>query len=405
MANPFLVDDNPPQFPQGLQSNQQAIQQNSGLSSAIQSGIQMPHPDQPTPPGRVKSMLTGFLQGISDGLKKDAGLETSAEYQQRMLNNQMKQQQLQQFDTVAYQMPDGTTVQVQRKDMGSLAGRIGASGNQLQGKLAGVNATLAAHGFQLGEDGQLAPIPREKLSELQRSQIDTNTAKQGLTNAQADLASAKAKGVPALIAVAQAKVRAYQQAVNAQSQNANTNTFNAQTKRDEFQSKYGVTTNPDGSKSVGSEFLRLNPHSQQVLAETQPKIEQIKNLLKELEPEKNDDSRGAYLADRLAYATGSAGDDSMAKRIADLELGKIQNSAALAKGNTRNYQFIQDIYKHQPNLYVDSKKLVHEKLTNILTNLQRIEDGAIKFGDKQGLVKKSDLNGGFTPKTFQPDNP
>lgn len=390
--NVSLQADTPPQFPQGLQSNQQAIQQNSALASAVQSGIQQPSQAQQDP-HPIRSYLSNWLHNIGESAKVQAGLPTEAEEATQNYRNQLTQAQTAQskaatglMDTVPFDLGNGQTVQVPKSAVGALAGRITTSQNTLEGKYAGISAQLNKMGLRLNSDNQPEVIPQNELSPLQRSQLETSQAATGLKNAQAELATAKAIGEPQKIAIAQRKVAAYQQIANAASQNANTGVGKLTLAQQEFQAKYGVSKNPDGTMQVGSDYARLNPHAQQVLMETNPRIDQMNELLARLEPNKNDDSAAPYLQDRLLYSAGHAGKDNIAQQIADLELGKIQTSAALAKGNSRNYQFIQDIYKHQPNLYLDSNKLLYEKLTNIRDNMQRIADGAVKYGNKQGIT-------------------
>lgn len=403
-------DPQPPQFPQGLQNNQQAIQQNSALSSAITAGMQQPVQPQPQQdPHPIRSYLSNWLHNIGEAAKVQAGLPTEAETQAQNYKNQLMQSQTAlvnkqagNLDTVPFDLGNGQMIQVPKNAVGALAGKITTSQNNLEGKYAGISAQLNKMGMRLNSDNQPEVIPQNELSPLQRSQLETSQATTGLKNAQTELASAKAAGIPEQIAIAQKKVAAYQQIANAASLNANTGVGKLSLANQEFQAKYGVTKNPDGTIQTGSNFALLNPHAQQVLMETNPRIDQMNELLAKLEPKKDDDSPAPYLTDRLAYAAGHAGPDNVAQQIADLELGKIQTSAALAKGNSRNYQFIQDIYKHQPNLYLDSNKLLYEKLTNIRDNMQRIADGAVKYGNKQGITPVGNTPPSTTPNAVPP---
>lgn len=386
---------------------------NSGVDANTRQAntpITQPIPDASVPSNHpVRQYLSNWLYQIGESAKAQAGIPTDFEKQQAAYKNQLESAQANlinkqagNLDTVPFDLGNGQTIQVPKNAVGALAGKITTSQNNLEGKYAGISAQLNKMGMRLNSDNQPEVIPQNELSPLQRSQLETSQATTGLKNAQTELAAAKAAGIPEQIAIAQKKVAAYQQIANAASQNANTGVGKLTLARQEFQAKYGVSKNPDGTIQTGSNFALLNPHAQQVLMETNPRIDQMNELLAKLAPKKDDDSPAPYLTDRLAYAAGHAGPDNVAQQIADLELGKIQTSAALAKGNSRNYQFIQDIYKHQPNLYLDSNKLLYEKLTNIRDNMQRIADGAVKYGNKQGITPTGNTPPPTTPNATPP---
>src|SRR5882757_50899 len=131
----------------------------------------------------------------------------------------------------------------------------------------------------------------------------------------------------------------------------------------------------------------LGPTAQKTLMETAPVHDQIQELMQQFDATKGDNTPFKHAGDRAKYAIGistQAGD--AADTIAKLELTRVQGAARVLKGSSRAVQALNLAMKHLPNVWVDSDKLIHDKLSNLDDALQQIEDAAYTYGKKSGVV-------------------
>ena len=74
-----------------------------------------------------------------------------------------------------------------------------------------IESSLNEHGFTMGEDGKIAPLPYERMSEPQQAVHDLKASQEELANASAELKKAQAAGIPAQVAMAQQRIQTAQQ--------------------------------------------------------------------------------------------------------------------------------------------------------------------------------------------------
>ena len=124
----------------------------------------------------------------------------------------------------------------------------------------------------------------------------------------------------------------------------------------------------------------LSPKAQGVLMETEPTLQQVDQLIAKLEPMKDDNSTRLTFS-RIGYALGHASPEgSLADDISKLELDRVVAGARVLKGSSRAYQALEMAMKHAPNAWVDTPKLMYNKLLNIRQNLADVENDAKNLG-------------------------
>jgi hypothetical protein len=406
-------DISPPDVPgiatQG-NATQQGVQQ--PLNSALQSGVQ----SQGTPqlgqhPSAIHQRLANGLQGFSDAMLAYAHVKNQTERQQAQQGLDIQQQNANtseayknllgsQYETTTVPGPNGEPIQILKKD----AEKYVASGQRVdqkrQASQLAVSAILAKAGFKLDEDGKPAPMAPAEQSDFLKSQQQKNLG-------SANQSNAKAAAIP--------------QQLNINQQNANTNQMNAGShaamvgmaggnlnlRQKEFDAKYGAPqVNPDGSVIPGGQqFARLSPASQTIIQQTNPVRQQLIELRDRIDSLKlGDNNQSGYLLPaRVKYGLGQASDEgSLGEDISKIELSRVVGGARILKGASRAYQALTLAMQHMPNSYIDSPKLMKQKINNVIDNLDGIMQDAVKYGNKSG-VTPIPPTGGFQPKTFTPD--
>lgn len=142
-----------------------------------------------------------------------------------------------------------------------------------------------------------------------------------------------------------------------------------------------------GDFTATPQYKRLSPAAQGVLRESVPIRRQLEEVMKTFESMKENNQPGTFLGDRALYSMGihsQIGD--AADTIAALELNKVVGAARVLKGSSRAMASLEQAYKHLPNLWVDSPKLIYSKLANVIQQLKMVEQDAVTFGSKSGLV-------------------
>ncbi len=123
----------------------------------------------------------------------------------------------------------------------------------------------------------------------------------------------------------------------------------------------------------------LTPGAQKVMEETQPVLDMMQRVEKMLEPFKDSKMPASTLLPRIAYSLGYGGDTGAL--LSALELSRITQAAAVLKGSgSRARQILERAMVHTPNAWVDSPKLMMDKLKNIEVNIQAIQHAAGEFG-------------------------
>jgi hypothetical protein len=100
----------------------------------------------------------------------------------------------------------------------------------------------------------------------------------------------------------------------------------------------------------------------------------------------NNNTSGYLAKDYLAYKAGHAAPaGTLANDIAGLSLGSVVEAAAALSGSSRSIQALKLALVHTPNPWIDSPKLLREKLVTINDRLQDVVDEAKTAG--QGAPK------------------
>jgi hypothetical protein len=228
-----------------------------------------------------------------------------------------------------------------------------------------VNSQLAQHGLQgqwddNGELGGVEAIPESQLSAVNQSTIAKNKASTLTAQQRLDLAR------------------------------------EALSDKENYE-KHSLALRQQGIGLSEQKFAQaqtsLNPHAQQVLMETAPIKDQIENLISQFEATKGDNTPGAHSVDRAKYAVGiSSQRGNAADQIAQLELTRVAGAARVLKGSSRAIQALHLAMNHLPNVWVDSDKLIYDKLTNLHEALGQIENEAYVYGKKSGQVPANPAN-------------
>jgi hypothetical protein len=133
----------------------------------------------------------------------------------------------------------------------------------------------------------------------------------------------------------------------------------------------------------------LIPEAQKTIIQASPVMDQIDGLLKDIDDLKlgGNNTSGFLLPARAEYALGHASPEgSLGKDIAGLSLGSVVEAASVLKGTSRSVLALKKALEHTPNPWVDSPKLMKEKLETIKTRLKDVMDDAYKYGKKGAAV-------------------
>lgn len=389
---PGIDVNTPPQTPQ--QVPQQQFQQQQPQQQAMPtSGFG----------GKLKDMLQRFAYFGGQAALKHVGLPTDDELQMHNAQIQNMQSEIQsraaqiQLAKTMVTLPNGMQVPyavAQRAFGPALTGqsRENVAGTQAGAKLVATNAALAKFGMRLNpETNQPESIPEEELSPMQRQSM-------AVQKAAADLADARAKGVPQEI---QLKARALQQALQLGQARIGigqqANAINA--------AKLGLGPLA-GQVGGGSDFSDtpqfkvLSPAAQKTLMETVPVHQQIQELMQTFEPMKDDNTAGKFMKDRALYSVGIQSPiGGAADAIAQLELNRVSGAARVLKGSSRAIQALEKAMVHLPNVWIDSPKMIYSKLQNLDGALTQIESGAYQYGSKSGLTPTSNPTSSPAPSS------
>jgi hypothetical protein len=146
-------------------------------------------------------------------------------------------------------------------------------------------------------------------------------------------------------------------------------------------------------KSQGrSTPVNLVPSAQTTIENAMPVLDQVDGLLKDIDNLKLGDNNqsGYLLASRAKYALGMASPEgSLGKDIAGLSLGSVVEAASTLKGASRSVLALKKALEHTPNPWVDSPKLMKEKLQTIKSRLKDVVDDAYKYGKKGAVPNPS----------------
>lgn len=137
-----------------------------------------------------------------------------------------------------------------------------------------------------------------------------------------------------------------------------------------------------GTKDTGI----LNAQAQKVITTTQPVLDQVDRLLGDIDKlNLGDNNDSGYLfGSRLKYSLGKASPEgTLASDIAGLSLGSVVEAASALQGSSRSIQALKKALVHTPNPWVDSPKLIKEKLNTIKDRLHDVVADANEYGRKR----------------------
>jgi hypothetical protein len=129
--------------------------------------------------------------------------------------------------------------------------------------------------------------------------------------------------------------------------------------------------------------IALKPQFQTMVAQIDPVLERIAAIKQQLDPIKEINTSAYFLPQRIQYSLGR--DAGTAGLIADLSLSSIQQAAGLLKGSSRAYQIFRKAMDHTPNTWVDSPKMIYNKLNKIETYLRNTKAAAFTEGAISGV--------------------
>jgi hypothetical protein len=128
---------------------------------------------------------------------------------------------------------------------------------------------------------------------------------------------------------------------------------------------------------------KLPATAEKVIITTQPVIDQTNKLIQRIDQlGLANDNTAAYLAKPyLYYKFGKASDPgSLGNDIAALSLGSVVDAASALSGSSRSIQALKLAMVHTPNPWVDSPKLLREKLVTINSRLNDMVNEAKTAG-------------------------
>ena len=149
----------------------------------------------------------------------------------------------------------------------------------------------------------------------------------------------------------------------------------------------GQPKSKSGDRIVGTKDTGvLNSQAQKVITTTQPVLDQVDRLVSDIDRlglQDNNDS-GYLFTSMMKYKFGKASPDgSLGNDIAGLSLGSVVEAASALGGSSRSLTALKKALQHTPNPWVDSPKLMREKLQTIKERLDDIVKDANEYGRKR----------------------
>jgi hypothetical protein len=131
----------------------------------------------------------------------------------------------------------------------------------------------------------------------------------------------------------------------------------------------------------------LDNPSKQHLAAIEPVMDSLKKLKAGIARYANSNSPMPLTGKRLMYSLGIGDPDGSGGLISMGEMDRIRGAAQSLTGLRTNLATLTQAQIHTPNFWVDSGKLMNDKVDNMLSYLQNQEEKIYKFGAKTGIVQ------------------
>jgi hypothetical protein len=322
-----------------------------------------------------------------------AGILSQLPQTQQLSPQAQSQQMARQAGVVGAPATQGQILAATTKEEG-IAGQNQRSAATEAGKTdrATMKDQLTAHlNGQKYEDGKLVPMTAEEISKnpVLSAKIGVQASKIQEQQAQAQLARAKAQGVPEQIKMAEGRLANAQANTMIRQKEFGVKVAEEERKQLETGFKTGASNigmTPEG-KSVDISGVTggrpLNSWAQQTVVQTQDRLQQVNELMQKLQPLKDNNTPGYLATDRLGYAMGMGGENGkLAAEISNIELQRVVNAAQILKGSSRSWGALQAAMIHTPNAWTDSPQLMYQKLQTIQKNLSDMQQDAIQYGQK-----------------------
>ena len=260
--------------------------------------------------------------------------------------------------------------------------------------------------------GQYRPMTPEEIANnpILSSKLAVTQATTSLKQAQTQLEQTKNQMAPEQLKLAQARVANLQGNLMMRQKEFQIKVQEEERKKLETATKLGAEGTVTGTGGIKYDVSALSggrplqSWAQQTVANSMPVLDQVNGLLKDIEPLKDNNQAGYLALDRIGYAVGIAGENGqLAADISNIELQKVIGGARILKGSSRAVQALQMAMVHMPNAWVDSPKLMYQKLQNLKQNLEGVIRDSVTYGVKnQGssdVTTKSEKQMDKTPET------
>jgi hypothetical protein len=356
-------------------------------------------------PGVLKRMLMNFVYTGGETLKHSLGMPTDAEIEAGDQKAQLQQAQLEVAKTRAeaektkqdayaqsqdlidvaptlralgQNIPDGATVMVPRRQAGAEIKQRMA--NMPREQANQINA--AKLGYTPNKDGTLTPLPEAQLSDQQRSAIDLNNANVELKRAQASLATDPNNPINKVkLQVAMQKMQQADERLRIQEHNSRRG--DAALAFRMGQANMGDPNDPH------NQYAQVTPQAQKILQSTGPVKNQIVDLLNRIDSLglSENNQPGYLLGHRIKYSMGMGSPEGeLGADISNLSLASVVGAARILQGSSRAYPALKKAMEHTPNTWTGSPKQMKQQLEFMLKNVDDVEQDAVRYGRKGGMV-------------------
>ena len=420
----FGIDDKNSNSPE-RQAAIKALQDQSRESMQVQSGgFTIPAQQTPmgnTPAQQITPGQTQTVQGPPGLGQQAAGIMAQLPQTMQLSPQAQAQQMARQAGVVGAPATQGQLLAAETQ--------MQKTGMTEAGKTARASArdqlTAALNGQKYNEQNQLVPMTQQEISEnpVLSAKVGLQQARQQLAQAQTQLTQMRTTALPEQIRFQEARIASMQGNLLMRQKEFSIKVAEEERKQLETSAKLGLAesiTTPEGG-TVDLEGLTggrpLQSWAQQTVVQTQDRLSQVNALMAKLEPLKDNNQAGYLASDRLGYSMGFGGENGeLAAEISNIELQRVVNASTILKGSSRAWAALSAAMIHTPNAWVDSPKLMYQKLQTIQSNLQDMQNDAVRYGQKgqragefpttpqtKNTQKKKTDSSGFDPQAdFHP---
>jgi hypothetical protein len=96
---------------------------------------------------------------------------------------------------------------------------------------------------------------------------------------------------------------------------------------------------------------------------------------------------GYLLGSRIKYSMGMGSPEGeLGADISNLSLASVVGAARILQGSSRAYPALKKAMEHTPNTWTGSPKQMRQQLEFMLKNVDDVEQDAVRYGRKGGMV-------------------